>query len=280
MQAAALLDAYFERIGYGGPVAPTLAVLRAITAHHIEAIPFENLDVLLGRPIELTQDALVAKLLRGRRGGYCFEQNGLLLDVLEAVGFTVRPLSARVRYQQPREAILPRTHLFLQVDLDDVPWLADVGFGGFSVGTVLRLDIGDAQQTPHDVRRVVIEGGRRFHQMKIGEVWQDLNEFTGEEMPLIDRQVANWYTSTHPASSFRHRLVAARGLPGGRRVTLSNRELTRRGPDGGVDVTVIASPEALLNVLAAEFGLHFPAGTTFRCSGLDWPAGDQDGGRR
>ena len=81
MQAPApLLDAYFERIGYGGPVAPTLAVLQAIAAHHIEAIPFENLDVLLGRPIELTQEGLVAKLLRGRRGGYCFEQNGLLLD--------------------------------------------------------------------------------------------------------------------------------------------------------------------------------------------------------
>ena len=168
---------------------------------------------------------MVAKLLRGQRGGYCFEQNGLLLDVLEAVGFSVRPLSARVRYQQPREAILPRTHLFLRVDLDGAAWLVDVGFGGFSVGTAIRLDVGDAQQTPHDVRRILAEDGRRFHQMQMGDVWHDLNEFTGEEMPFIDRQVANWYTSTHPASSFRHRLVAARGLPGGRRVTLLNREL-------------------------------------------------------
>jgi N-hydroxyarylamine O-acetyltransferase len=265
------LDRYFDRIGYGGPALPTLEVLQAISAAHADAIPFENLDVLLGRPIELTRDALVDKLVLGRRGGYCFEQNGLLLEVLETIGFTVRPLSARVRYQQPRDVTPARTHLFLQVDLEGEPWVADVGFGGFSLGAPIRLVTGAVQDTPHDQRRLVAESGRVFHQMCIGDAWHDLNEFTGDEMPLIDRVVANWYTSAHPASSFRQRLVAARTLPDGRRVTLLNRELTRRRPGGDAGSTTIDSPAHLLDVLANEFGLHFPAGTTFSCAGLDWP---------
>ena len=272
-EQATWLDSYFARIGYGGPTIPSLEVLHAIAARHADAIPFENLDVLLGRPIELTREALVGKLVRDRRGGYCFEQNGLLLDVLQAIGFTVRPLSARVRYQQPRDAMLPRTHLFLRVDLDDEPWMADVGFGGFSLGSAIRLVAGPPQQTPHDQRRILAEDGRWFHQIRLGDTWHDLNEFTGEEMPLVDRLVANWYTSAYPASSFRHRLIAARARPDGHRVTLLNRELTRRQPDGGADVSRIDTPEHLLEVLATEFGLHFPAGTMFQCAGLDWAAG-------
>ena len=266
------LDPYFARIGYGGPVVPTLEVLQAISAGHVDAIPFENLDVLLGRPIELTRDALMDKLVLGRRGGYCFEQNGLLLEVLQAIGFAARPLSARVRFQQPRDVTPARTHLFVQVDLDGEPWIADVGFGGFSLGAPIRFVTDATQQTPHDLRRLVAEDGRLFQQLRIGDVWHDLNEFTGEEMPLVDRVVSNWYTSTHPTSSFRHRLIAARALPDGRRLTLLNRELTKRQPDGSAETTSIDSPEQLLEVLESGFGLHFPTGTMFQCAGLDWPA--------
>lgn len=264
------LDPYFARIGYGGPAVPTLEVLQAISAGHVDAIPFENLDVLLGRPIELTRDALIDKLVHGHRGGYCFEQNGLLLEVLQAIGFIVRPLSARVRYQQPRDVTPARTHLFLQVDLDGEPWIADVGFGGFSLGAPIRLAADVVQTTPHDHRRLVVEDGRWFHQMRLGETWHDLNEFTREEMPLVDRVVANWYTSAYPTSSFRQRLVAARALPDGRRLTLLNRELTRRQPDGSAEATAIDTPVQLLEVLESGFGLHFAAGTTFPCTGLDW----------
>ena len=123
------LDAYFERIGYSGPCEPTLGVLNAITLAHTSAIPFENLDVLLGRPIALDPASLVDKLVRRRRGGYCFEQNGLLLIVLEALGFQAVPISARVRWQRPRDFTPPRTHLFLRVELDGESWLADVGIG-------------------------------------------------------------------------------------------------------------------------------------------------------
>src|SRR5262245_31633198 len=104
------VDAYFARIGYRGGRAPTLETLNGIVRAHVQTIPFENLDVLLGRPIELDVESLERKLVAARRGGYCFEQNTLLLEVLGALGFTVRPLSARVRYQRPRDYTPARTH--------------------------------------------------------------------------------------------------------------------------------------------------------------------------
>jgi N-hydroxyarylamine O-acetyltransferase len=97
------LGSYFQRIGYRGAAEPTLRVLHDVVNLHVQTIPFENLDVLLGRPIDLSPTALAHKLITSRRGGYCFEQNGLLLEVLGAMGFDAKPLSARVRYQRPRD---------------------------------------------------------------------------------------------------------------------------------------------------------------------------------
>src|SRR5262245_20037683 len=113
------LDAYFRRTGYTGPREPTLATLHALTFHHATSIPFENLEMLLGRPIRLEPEAIFAKLVTARRGGYCFEQNNLLLGVLTALGYRVTPLGARVRWQIPREVTPARTHLFLRVHLPE-----------------------------------------------------------------------------------------------------------------------------------------------------------------
>src|SRR5690349_92346 len=191
------LDAYFARIGYRGPRAPTLETLHALAAAHVQAIPFENLDVLLGRPPELTPAALEAKLVHARRGGYCFEQNGLFLLVLGELGFDAHPISARVRLQRARDVTPARTHLFLRVELDE-PWLVDVGIGGLSLATAIRLVEHGPQTTPHETRRLVRDSGLVIHQALLGEDWSDVYETTLEEMPLIDRVVANWYTSTHP----------------------------------------------------------------------------------
>ena len=268
------LDAYFARIAHGGATPPTLATLNAIVAAHVQAIPFENLDVLLGVPIDLAPAAIEAKLVRARRGGYCFEQNTLLLHVLEQLGFHVRPLSARVRYQRPRDYTPARTHLLVRVELDE-SYLADVGVGAMSPTAALRLADHGAQSTPHEPRRLLREDGRIYHQVQLGDEWHDIAELTLEEMPPIDRIVANWYTSAHPDSHFRHRLLAARARPDGGRTTLLNRELAIRGRDGRADKRTLASHAELIDVLAADFGLHLPAGTQLACAGLDWPAAAQ-----
>lgn len=264
------LAAYFARISYDGAVAATTDTLAAIMDAHVRAVPFENLDVLLGRRIDLSASALMRKLVAERRGGYCFEQNGLLLLVLQQLGFAVTPLSARVRYQRPRDYTPARTHLFLRVTIDGAPWVADVGVGSMSLTSPIRFDVEGEQATRHEPRRIIWEDGRYFHQVRLSDTWHDVLEFTGEAMPPIDRELANWYTSAHPQSHFRSRLTAARALPDGGRLTLLNRELTRRRRDGTADVRRLQTPAELLDVLATDFGLCFPAGTVFPCDALEW----------
>ncbi len=265
------LDAYFARIGYAGPRTPTLATLHALTQAHTSSIPFENLDVLLGRKIELEPEALMDKLVKKRRGGYCFEQNGLFLAVLQEMGFDVRPLSARVRIDRPRDFTPPRTHVFVRVELSGTSYLSDVGVGALSLTGALRLHTEDAQDTPHEPRRIVREDARLFHQVNLAGEWKDVCEFTLEEMPLIDRELGNWYTSAHPASHFRSRLLVARAREDGGRITLLNDELKMRDREGKSEITKLGSPAELLGVLRTHFGLIFPNETRFGPPGSPWP---------
>lgn len=268
------LESYFARVGFVSVSSalppPTLSTLQALTAAHTRAIPFENLDVLLGRVIDLDVDAVFAKLVTARRGGYCFEQNGLLLAVLRALGFVVAPLSARVRWQRPRDSIPPRTHMLLRVEIDGESYLTDVGLGGMSLTGPLRLLADVVQPTPHEPRRLVREGPLWFHQVLLGSTWHDVAELTLEEMPEIDRVLANWFTNAHPQSHFKNRLLVARSHNDGGRSTLLNSDWTRRFCDGRSVTTRVPGPEALLALLSAEFGLSFPAGTRFNCLALEW----------
>src|ERR1700755_1029602 len=137
---ASQLDRYLARIEYRGPRVPSLQVLHALTAAHTQHIPFENLDVLLGHGIDVSDDAVFEKLVVRERGGYCFEQNGLFLRVLSALGFEVTPLAARVRIDRPRDFVPPRTHVLLKVALDGAFWLTDVGIGANSFTSALRFE--------------------------------------------------------------------------------------------------------------------------------------------
>lgn len=282
MEPAPDLDGYFARIGHRGERTATLSTLQAIILAHVQTIPFENLDVLLGRGIDLSPTAIEQKLVRQRRGGYCFEQNALLLAVLQALGFDAMPLSARVRIQRPRDFTPPRTHMFVLVLLHGERWLCDVGVGGLSPTAPLHLDVETPQTTPHEPRRLIRHGAwasgdrrspdaRIFHQVQIAGQWQDICEFTLETMPPIDREVANWFTSAHPQSHFRNRLMAARATADGR-ITLLNRELTHRRGDGTSATTVVRDERHLLTVLAEEFGLVFPEQARFPCPWIDWSA--------
>src|SRR6516225_6723599 len=126
MQSPALaldLDSYLARVQYAGVLRASAEVLRELHLAHATHIPFENLDILLGRPIRLDLESLQAKLVHGKRGGYCFEQNLLFAAVLERLGFSVTCLAARVRLGTTR--LLPRTHMLLKVDVDGGSWLVD-----------------------------------------------------------------------------------------------------------------------------------------------------------
>ena len=265
------LEAYGERIGFEGQFEPTLEVLRTISHRHVRSIPFENLDVLLGREISLDPAALELKLVKARRGGYCFEQNGLMLGILSQIGFQVTPLSGRVRIDSPRNYLPPRTHLFLSVNLDRQEWIFDVGVGGFSLTSPILRHTEGEQTTLHEPRRVISEDGKLFHQAWTGTDWADVYEFTGETMPMIDREVSNWWTSTNPKSKFSQVLACAlAGKDGLRYGLLNNRFTVRRGPLL-LEQLEVNSADQLLGVLSSKFGLDFPTGTRFGSGNCPWP---------
>ena len=268
MEDAIDLDAYFARVGHGGPVAADLATLRALHLAHPSSIPFESLDPFLGRPVRLDPASLQAKLVTGGRGGYCFEQNGLLRLVLEALGFAVTPLAARVRWMLAEDA--PRTplsHMLLKVDLPQGAYLADVGFGGQSPTAPLRLEPGLIQSTSHgDYRLMQMDAAVLELQMRLPTPappstsearWQAMHRFTTEPQGPEDYETYNWRTSTHPASRFTNNLVASR-VVGDTRVNLLNRERTVHWRDGRTESEVLVDA-ALGEALERDFGLSLDA---------------------
>lgn len=254
------LAAYLERIGYTGDLSPNRGVLEAMHLAHATHIPFENLDILLGRPIRLDIASLQAKLVSDRRGGYCFEQNLLLSAVLRTLGFSVTHLAARVRYRNA--ALLPRTHMLLKVDLDGECWLVDVGFG--AEGLLLPVPLKTHQSVRHFAwtYRVVEEAGLWVLQSYRDSAWMDLYAFSLEPQQVVDYEIANYYVSTHPASRFVQTLTAQRLAPEVRHI-LRNRELSEDRGDQQTART-LADDDELLDVLKHTFGLQFPSGTRFR----------------
>src|SRR5947209_19095637 len=202
------LDAYFARIGYRGARDPTRDVLTSLHRLQAAAIPFENLDPLLGRPVKLDAAAIAEKLVRRRRGGYCFEHNGLFAHVLDALGFHVNPLAARVRFRLPKDAPqTPLSHMLMTVDLPEGRFLCDVGFGGQSPTTPLRLEPKLEQTTPHGSYRLQTRSTGYELEMRTAEGWSTLYRFTEQPQSARDYEVYNWYTSTHPHSFFTCSLV-------------------------------------------------------------------------
>lgn len=264
------LDAYLARIGYAGPRAPAHDTLAGILRAHVQTIPFENLDVLLGRPIRTDTESVVRKLVHDRRGGYCFEQNHLLLHALRAIGFAVEPMIARVRWQVPAAVPTGLTHMLVRVTLDGRDWLADAGMGSLSLTAPLEMVEGLEQDTPHDRRRLVRRDGHLVQQVLFSGEWQDVSLFRPETAAVVDLEMGNWYSHTHPQAHFRNNLMVARATPDGRR-TLFNRELTFRHRDGTAEKRELATSDELLAVLAEHFDLHFPANTRFGVPGAPWP---------
>jgi N-hydroxyarylamine O-acetyltransferase len=254
------LPAYLARIGYSAVVRPDLGTLRALHEAHVTHIPFENLDIPLGRGIRIDLESVQAKLVRGGRGGYCFEHNALFAAALEAMGFPVSRLSARVR--AGGSALLPRTHMLLKVETGGTPWICDVGFGGWGLLQPIPL-AADAETR---------QGAWTYRLRREDDVtWvlQCLEYPTGSDLYAfdltrhlpVDYEPANHYTSTHPDSRFVISITAQRA---GRdeRLVLRNRELTAISA-ACATVEPIETNARLLEVLRDRFDIDLPAGTRF-----------------
>lgn len=256
---------YLSRIGYAGPTTPTAQTLAALVAGHTRHIPFENLDPLLGVPVDdLSPAALTDKLVRRRRGGYCYEHNCLMRDVLVELGFAVDALGGRVVWMNPAGLDgppHPETHQALAVRIPgapsaDDPFLVDVGFGGQTLTAPIRLAAGPIQQTDHGAFRLRHHGGGGGYVLEtlLRAGWQPMYTFTTEPRPLIDLEVGSWYVSTHPTSIFVIGLSAAL-VTDEARWNLRGRHLAVHGTDGGTERTRLDTAAQVCDVLTEKFGI-------------------------
>lgn len=254
------LDAYLARIGYDRavPLRADLATLTALHRAHATTVPFENLDVVLRQGIRVDLAGVQEKLVRQRRGGYCFEMNTLFAAVLERVGFQVERLIARTGPDPEREP-RSRTHLVLSVRAEGLRWLADVGFGS---GLIEPLPFAPGP-TPvsQGAWTFLLEqspppawpGTLRLRERQ-GDEWVTLYSFTEEPQRAIDIELANHYTATHPRSAFLRRSVAMqRGVNGARE--LIGRRFSVLRPGRETEQRDLGDAE-LRTLLRAEFGLE------------------------
>ena len=255
------LEAYLTRVAM--PARPTLdsiGLARLQHAHRL-AIPFEDLDVVLGRGIAIDGGSVFAKLVTARRGGYCFEHNRLFLDALAELGFVARPLLARVWIAAA--GVPPLTHTFALVTIDGQDWIADTGFGG-SYTPVLPLTDGAEATAPDGARFrldateqgwLLLRDGDPMSTDGRGETggFQPQYSFTLAEVFNADLAMGNHWTSTAPASRFTHTPIASIVLPNGF-ASLIGRNYRRRS---GTDTTAgeITDPRVYRIRMSLLFGI-------------------------
>lgn len=260
MPSAFDIDAYLRRIGYTGARAPGLETLRAVHLRHTEAIPFENLDPLLGTPVRLDAESLQLKMVRGGRGGYCYEQNLLLMHALTALGFAVKGLAARVLWNAAvTGSTPPRSHMLLLLDLAGRPYIADAGFGVMTLTWPLRLEAETEQATPHEPYRLKHAADEYVLEARMRGAWKPLYRFSLQEQLLPDYEVYNWYLSNHPESRFVTGLMAARAAADCR-YTLLNNEYAAHRLNGASERRVLASAAEVREVLTGPLRVKLPEG--------------------
>ncbi len=239
-----MVSAYLARIGWRGATAPTAETLAGLLRAHMEAIPFENFDVLLGRGVRIDLDSLVAKLVTARRGGYCYEHATLFQHVLRELGFTVHAHSARVTMIGTRETS-PRTHMFLTVELPGETVMVDPGFGS----TAPRVPVPMTGAVTADGMTFSLARDAGYTSLRVGK--KDVWVSTFERDVAVDFEMANHFTATHASSPFVTRILAQAYVPGGK-VTIANDTVTIAGESRVVDRV------ALRAFVATHFGFDLP----------------------
>jgi N-hydroxyarylamine O-acetyltransferase len=243
--------AYLARIHYTGPTQANAETLRALHRAHMVAVPFENLDIHLGRKITVDEAAILNKVVVLRRGGFCYELNGAFAALLRALGFRVTLLSARVARANGGEG--PEfDHLTLRVDLEE-PWVADVGFGE-SFLEPLRLEAGRDQLDPTGTYRLHAQGERlRMEKFVTDGSWKPQYSFSLEPRRLEEFAGMCRYHQTSPDSSFTQNRICSRATPDGR-ITLSEMKLITTSK-GEREERSLGSEEEWNSVLRKRFGI-------------------------
>jgi len=248
------LDEYCARIGTSTAVAATVECLEDLQRSQAYAIPFENFDIQLGKGIDLDPKHLIDKLIRSRRGGYCFELNGLFLAAIQRVGYEARALLARVHHGGEPSG---RGHQVNLVTIDNRQWIADVGFGGMCPRVPILLE--HNKETTHDgvIMRLCQHELGHLLQRKLGDGWMDLYSFDLAPVVANDIVYGNHFTSTHPSSFFTTSRVAVLCDPEGETRLLNFTCTTNRKGEETVDE--LSDDDSYLLELKTRFGIELDA---------------------
>jgi N-hydroxyarylamine O-acetyltransferase len=250
-------DAYLERIRYDGPLAPSAETLCRLHRAQVMSIPFENLDLFLGRRLQIDPASLVNKLVHRRRGGYCHELNGLFGLVLRSLGFTVTPLAARVFAE---ETLMQKSHQLLLVELRGEHWLADTGFGSNGLIEAIPLELERVFPQHLETFRLQADPKLGFVlQHHLGDSWRNLYAFSLETYYPADYQMMHFYTSTSPASLFTQHVVCT--LPTEEtRLILYDAEFKVRSRDETSVTCLDEDSDSYRETLQRSFGIDLPPG--------------------
>lgn len=263
------LDSYFNRIEWGGDVRPSYDTLAGLLRAHMLHIPFENLDVLLGRGIRIDLEGIQSKLVLARRGGYCFEHSTLLAAVLEQLGFQPVRHLARVTVLRPRTE-MARTHMFLTVPLAEGTFVVDAGFGALAPRVPVPLVDGVPVGVDSETHCMVRDADRWILRAQVGDKAPvDAWVTTLEQEGPADFEMGNHFTSTYPASPFVNQIMM-RALTKDGRVSVLNRNVTisRAGTSDKIE---LADRAALQTLLADYFGFDLPEVKQLRVPGIpEW----------
>jgi N-hydroxyarylamine O-acetyltransferase len=249
-------EAWLDRIGYTGPLEPTLETLNGLIFAHAHAISYETLDIMLGRPPKLDVTTLQAKMIAGKRGGYCFEQNMLFRTALRSFGYRITSLQGRVVRGLAIDAPRPAIHMLLQIELPEGPYLADVGFGNLAPTCALSLKPLVEQETPHEVMRFIDVGGELTLQAQFKRGWEHIYRLIPYPRYDGEYEITNWYTATHPETPYQGNIIVAKPGPNRTRVTMYNSRVTVRDADGRADKRWLANDRDYHDTLRGEFGLN------------------------
>lgn len=272
--AALDLDAYLDRIGFDGPRTPTLAALRRLQQAHTTTIPFENLEALFGRPVPLDVESLQDKMVRRRRGGYCYEHVGLFAAALERFGFGVTGLVGRVTMGADT-GLRPATHALLRVTTadDDRVWLCDVGFGAGPLAPFeLSSETGSFSAGAWQFRLAAGRGELdselwTLHQFA-RDGWVTRYTFTNHPQYRIDNAVGNHFVATSPRSPFTTRPFLQRFHPDVHHI-LDGVSWTTEFPDGRSESRELA-PAELPKMLAEVFDIELTEDDAAALAAAPW----------
>ena len=248
------VDAYLERINYRGPLDPTAETLRRLQRAHLLTVPFENLSIHADEPILLNDEALFDKIVRRRRGGFCYELNGLFSTLLRTLGFDVDRLSAGVR--MPEDGFGPAfDHMTLLIRLEE-RWLVDVGFGD-SFREPLLLDKREEQVQGERAYRIDREGERlTLWQRDRDDAWKAQYRFGLTPYEYEDYLEMCHFHQTSPQSPFTQKRVCSRATPDGRITVSELRLITTR--DGEKEEQALEDEAAVAEALREHFGIAWP----------------------